>query len=62
MIILLCSTWRGCGGGHREKHFEMITAPDRWMTSAAPSLSMNLCGFSGSVYVCICVYGLVCSV
>lgn len=52
MIILQCSTWRACGTGHREKHFEMITAPDRWMTSPrSPFLSVNLCAQCQCIYV-----------
>lgn len=64
MIMLQCSTWRACGTGHREKHYEMITAPDRWMTSLTLSLLPGIYMHTVSVYVCVCVlaaYSLVCS-
>lgn len=55
MIILHCSTWRACGRGHREKHSEMITASDRWMTSLALSPPVNLCIPCQCMYVYVCL-------
>lgn len=56
MIILQCST-RACGRGYREKPFEMITAPDRWMTRLPLSLSVDLCiqcQHMYALYMCLC--------
>lgn len=48
MIILQCST-RACGRGYREKPFEMIAAPDRWMTR----LPLPLWTYAYSVSICM---------
>lgn len=50
MIMLQCSTRRACGTGHQEKHFEMITASDRRVTSL-PSCSFSIYMHTVLVYV-----------